>query len=377
MDTATLENRWFQPDYTALRAQFVRLAQNAGGCLERHGIEAAGPGGEPLAIDVARIGPDDARKVLVVASGTHGVEGPAGSAIQAQVLGEDLSVLHLPKDAAVVLIHAVNPFGFAWQRRQNENNVDLNRNFLDWSRPPPERPVYAELDGLLNPLQISSDEDQRFNVEATRLLKAHGLPWLQARVSEGQYAFPQGLYYGGAGPEASNLIVREVLDRHLARAAEGVLIDLHTGMGAFGDWIALSASPAGTEPHAWLQQALPPARLSAPIGGAQAQDKRWPAVSGGLKEAAVRDNGHCDLRAFTLEFGTYDEARTIRAERLENWAHHWGDRESEAGRAAVAEHAECFAPASPIWRARLLAGGRAALYDVWRGLFGAEGFSPS
>jgi hypothetical protein len=29
-----------------------------------------------------------------------------------------------------VAIHAVNPFGFAFGRRWNENNVDLNRNAL-------------------------------------------------------------------------------------------------------------------------------------------------------------------------------------------------------------------------------------------------------
>lgn len=30
----------------------------------------------------------------------------------------------------IVLVHAVNPFGFLNNRRWNENGVDLNRNFL-------------------------------------------------------------------------------------------------------------------------------------------------------------------------------------------------------------------------------------------------------
>ena len=29
------------------------------------------------------------------------------------------------------MIHALNPFGFAHLRRANEDNVDLNRNFVD------------------------------------------------------------------------------------------------------------------------------------------------------------------------------------------------------------------------------------------------------
>lgn len=30
----------------------------------------------------------------------------------------------------MLFIHAVNPYGFAWRRRVNENNVELNRSFL-------------------------------------------------------------------------------------------------------------------------------------------------------------------------------------------------------------------------------------------------------
>jgi hypothetical protein len=33
-------------------------------------------------------------------------------------------------NVAVVFIHAVNPYGMSFWRRWNENNVDLNRNFL-------------------------------------------------------------------------------------------------------------------------------------------------------------------------------------------------------------------------------------------------------
>ena len=47
---------------------------------------------------------------------------------------------------------SLNPYGFAHLRRVNEQNIDLNRNFLL----PGERfegadPTYASLDGLLNP----------------------------------------------------------------------------------------------------------------------------------------------------------------------------------------------------------------------------------
>ncbi len=67
---------------------------------------------------------------LVVSSGVHGVEGFFGSAVQLAFLEKLPPDWRPPEGAAVVLIHALNPFGFAWQRRFNEENVDLNRNFL-------------------------------------------------------------------------------------------------------------------------------------------------------------------------------------------------------------------------------------------------------
>ena len=33
-------------------------------------------------------------------------------------------------DYCIVFIHIINPYGMAWNRRVNEYNVDLNRNFL-------------------------------------------------------------------------------------------------------------------------------------------------------------------------------------------------------------------------------------------------------
>ena len=51
-----------------------------------------------------------------------------------------------------VLLHALNPYGFAWLRRVNEHNVDLNRNFLLPGEAYRGSPAgYAALDPLLNP----------------------------------------------------------------------------------------------------------------------------------------------------------------------------------------------------------------------------------
>ena len=84
---------------------------------------------------------------IVHSSGTHGVEGYLGAAVQIRFLHElylrnekQQRLANNPRAASpsasnnkvrkILLIHAVNPHGMRHHRRTNENNVDLNRNVL-------------------------------------------------------------------------------------------------------------------------------------------------------------------------------------------------------------------------------------------------------
>jgi len=106
----------FALTYDECRARFRRAAEAAGARFEAHAIEARGPEGQTLSLDVARVGRDPAARVLVVLSGTHGVEGFAGSAIQEALVRDFAAARPLPDDSALVLVHAVNPYGVAWWR---------------------------------------------------------------------------------------------------------------------------------------------------------------------------------------------------------------------------------------------------------------------
>jgi hypothetical protein len=92
----------------------------------------------------------DAESLLLVCSGTHGNEGFCGSFCQTAFIEE--GIIDAWRGAvAVLLVHAVNAYGFSHIRRVTENNVDLNRNFRDFAKPPPENPRYAEIHELLVP----------------------------------------------------------------------------------------------------------------------------------------------------------------------------------------------------------------------------------
>lgn len=62
----------------------------------------------------------------------RGVEGYCGSAAQLDWLAER-GCERLKSDQAMLLIHALNPYGFAWDRPVTEEGCDLNRNFLDFT----------------------------------------------------------------------------------------------------------------------------------------------------------------------------------------------------------------------------------------------------
>ena len=112
----------FSADYPEARAKFLKAAADAGGALEAMAHPERGPDGGDLATDVAWFGPRDAAAVLVMISGTHGVEGFCGSGAQVDWLRRG-GAGGLPPGVAVLMIHAVNPYGFAWLRRVTQPAV--------------------------------------------------------------------------------------------------------------------------------------------------------------------------------------------------------------------------------------------------------------
>src|SRR5258708_8764703 len=149
-------SEFFAESYLEAREKFLRALHGAGGStLASYENPAKGPSGEALWTDVGCVGPADADKLLVLISGTHGAEGFCGSGCHTGWLGAGHAGRSLPPRMAVIFVHAINPHGFAWVRRVNEDNVDLNRNFIDHAKPRPVNADYAALKDWVNPLEWS------------------------------------------------------------------------------------------------------------------------------------------------------------------------------------------------------------------------------
>lgn len=207
-------------------------------------ISFRGPSQEELFIDVAIFGNIyTARKILFHISGTHGVEGAAGSGIQYEFLSNAKSI---QEDTAIIFIHALNPFGMAWNRRVNENNVDLNRNCTN-NRVTPS--LYALLDPILNP-KIPKPFDLSSYKELTQ---SYGKLAVKKAAMEGQYEFPEGLFYGGVDLEEGPKLLMEWCMNLFSSRKGGLesvkigIIDVHTGLGPFACDTLITMDPP-TEP---------------------------------------------------------------------------------------------------------------------------------
>lgn len=336
MSTSSLVAGSFSTSFAAARALFRERAAAAGGHLEEHVHPLAGPQGEPLFLDVARFGRDDARRVLLVHSGTHGIEGYCGSGIQSFLLAGGLAS-RLPAEAALVLVHAVNPWGFAWSRRVNEDNVDLNRNFLDHGLPHPVNPDYDALYDVLNLATL----DPVAIADGMRALKAfeeqRGWTAMYRALSGGQYEHPRGVQYGGVAETWSNRTLRALWARHAASADAAVLLDLHSGLGPRAVGMLLQTAPEGAVAARFARHCWPDVLRSEPAAGTDAA-----LVSGLMGPAFVAALPRVATVGIVLEFGTRELAEVMLAVQADHWLDQHGDRASDEGRAIAARMRGAF-----------------------------------
>jgi hypothetical protein len=304
----------FSASYKEARQKFLEAARDAT-LIESHvNPKAKGVNGEELATDVARYGTLDAAYLLIICSGTHGTEGPCGSGCQLGLITEGF-IAQRPASAAVLLIHAINPYGFSHIRRVTEDNVDLNRNFQDFSQPLPANPAYAEIHDALVPADWDGPARAGADAALQNWRDQHGgIPAFQAAVAGGQYTYPDGLFYGGQGPTWSNHILRAILHKHGAAAKRVAFIDIHTGLGpeGYGEPISIDApqSPSFKRAQAWWGNDI----TSTVSGTSQS-----PPIAGALLGGAQQSLPHAEVTAIALEFGTTDLVEVLGALRGDNW----------------------------------------------------------
>lgn len=304
----------FAPSYAEARRRFVAAASGRGARLEAH-VNPCGRGldGEALAADVAVFGPADARDVVMLHSGTHGVEGYCGSGLQQAVLAADGPLAPaLRAGVRVVLLHAINPWGFSWRRRVTEDNVDLNRNLRDFSALDPRDPAYDEVHPLLLPEHWPPDEANRAAIAA--YVAEHGAARWQWAVSHGQPSRPDGLFHCGRAPAWSNRTLRDVLRRHVRGAERLAWIDVHTGLGPCGHAEMIYGGRDAADDLARTRAVWGP-QVTSVFEGTSASAR----VEGQVGNAAYDECPGTAFAGIGLEYGTLPMDAVIDALRFDHW----------------------------------------------------------
>jgi hypothetical protein len=361
----------FPPNYSTSRTWFRDAARRLGWTNDVHSIGETGPEGEELTIDAAISPPMEAERVLVISSGLHGVEGPFGAAVQLAVMKCWAENEGPPPGVRCVFLHALNPFGYAWGRRFTSDNVDPNRNFLlagQEYRGSPDG--YKHFDGLLNPRRPPARLDL-FPLHASLLKQKHGLPALKQALVVGQYDYPKGIFFGGHGPCATHLALRDRLADWIGPAASVVHLDFHTGLGRWGTYKLLLDAPTTLEQRARLDRWFG-------TGTHEEDDPNGVAYlpRGSFGPWCVAQNLAADYLYAVAEFGTYGSVAMMSGIRAENQAFHWGRRDGRVERRARERLGELFCPASPDWRRRVLRSGWELIRKAAAGLaeMGSENY---
>ena len=336
---------YFPESYAEARARFLAACAEAEIEVEQRPNPNAGPEGEALYCDVAWMGPRDAEAALVVLSGTHGVEGFCGSGVQLGLLQSGLAAAR-PDGLGVLLVHAVNPYGFAWQRRVTEENVDLNRNWLDHGNGHPANPGYDELHSLLCPRDWSDATIAETQAALDVWEATHGTMALRAAISGGQYGHADGIFFGGTRDTWAKTNLEALLATHLAKAQRVGAIDIHTGLGpyGFGDRLLPFApdDPVTRLAQDWFEGDCTDTPAGAHVNVADLH---------GVSLPAIRD--HLAANVFVgiaLEYGTVPTPDVRQAVRADNWLHLHGQLDSPKGRAIKEQIRAAFFPSGRDWK---------------------------
>jgi hypothetical protein len=339
---------YFSPDYFTARERFIAACGARGFAHQSLAIDAPSTCEKLLTIDVAVAGDASPESALILSSGIHGVEGFFGSAVQLAFLDSLAPDWQPPAAAAVILLHALNPYGFAWRRRFNEENVDLNRNFLlgdeSYSGAPP---LTARFRNLLTP----SGYHRRFGFWTARmalLAARHGIGAFWRTLPVGQYDYPEFLYFGGHKRSQTADQLEKLLPSLVGSAKEVVHLDFHTGLGRWANCDLLLGERERQGTVAWWRKNFD----GFPVKEAVMTDSSY-VIRGGFGGWLQAQFPECDYRYAVAEFGTYSPRRVTQslAEEL-RWHMRLGNQSPDHW--ARHQLADTFVPRDPRWRSTAL-----------------------
>lgn len=356
--------RYFQETYNDCRKKFLEQAEGIRQQYKNVQIADLKIGSRldsDLTIDYIYIPAYKSHKrLLILTSAVHGVEGYVGSAIQQMVLKELIKDISLD-DLGVLIIHGINPYGFKYNRRVTENNVDLNRNSsMDNSLYSSVNEGYRDLNRFLNQkekVSLTSLGNFFFQLNAIQKIVQYSMASLRQAVLQGQYQYEKGVYFGGKALEQSVAAVTPLIQQ-TAQSYDLVFnIDLHTGYGANAT-LHLFPNP--------LKDKDKKARIENIFEGYHidwGDGDDFYTITGDFASYVGSTIPDKDYLTMTFEFGTLDTQTTMGSIKalhnvmIENQGVQYGYVSKKDEIDVESRYLHGYYPSSPAWRSK-------ALYDA-------------
>lgn len=342
--TCTLEDLFHQT-YSNARSALILGEEEYQGISQHETFEhpSGGPSGERLYSDLFVQGDPHAQYVLIVLSGVHGVEGFVGSGIQQDLLRH----LQVPKPFCVIHLHSVNPWGMAWVRRVNEEGVDLNRNFVDFSKPPANDKFGEFANWIVPSLKKAPELDfSKVDEKIAKWVEKEGLAVYLQSLTQGQYEYPNSLFYGGEKPSWSRHNIEKLVENFDLNNRQAVtIVDCHSGLGPFGYGEIICDHPVGSH-GLELSQKMFGENVTSPSLGTSSSYHLNGLVDYYFHQALEKAN------YVTLEYGTYPSTQMIDALRKDHWLHRNYKNIADCSHceAIKSEIKQVFYPDSKRWR---------------------------
>ncbi len=352
---------YFSETYDEARGEFLSEVGKLNSVYENmeiSKIRVPSKSGLDLFVDYAYIPAQDTNiNLVILTSGIHGVEGYTGSAIQQMVMKEVLSP-ELLKSTGLLMVHGINPYGFKVIRRVSENNVDLNRNCaIDPKLYNAVNEGYGNLYGMLNPdkeADHATNKNRNFHLIAVSKIVAESMPVLRQAVLQGQYEYPEGLYFGGEALEPQFKSLKPLFADIMGRYQTVASIDLHTGYGANGV-LHLFPNPID-DPK--VKQGLGDLFDGYKIDWGDSDD--FYTINGSFVDWLGSLSEVNTYLPMVFEYGTFDSQKTFGSIKslhqtlLENQGRQFGFKSDKAEEKIMTNFREMYYPSSEEWRTKVI-----------------------
>ncbi|THD57444.1 DUF2817 domain-containing protein, partial [Phenylobacterium sp.] len=249
-------------------------------------------------------------------------------------------------------------------RRVTHENVDLNRNWVDFNSARPGNPGYEALADLICPRAWTIEAQAKASEGLSAYVSEHGFMALQQALSGGQYSHPLGIFFGGDQPTWSRRVQTVLFEGYLRGAGRIAIIDYHTGLGpwGYGEQIVVDRPQSERFKRAarWYGAAV-----TSPFAGG---DSASAEITGDGLSFAASLLGHAEVTGMALEFGTKPAMAVLNALRADAWLHAYGDPRSPEGQGIKAEVRDAFFTDADDWKGMIAGQSLLATRQALKGL---------